>query len=106
MEISDWPFVSRWRSHAPPQRSECDLRHIGPAEADLQLIPWAPAPLFRALFAPRSYPPCAGLFFVPRSCRQVVIRTKSRKAQRLVEVESWPRKTGQGVKWIFCLTAA
>src|ERR1700722_6607358 len=20
--------------------------------------------------------------------------------------ESWPRKTGQGVKWIFCLTAA
>jgi hypothetical protein len=23
-----------------------------------------------------------------------------------VEGQSWPRKTGQSVKWIFCLTAA
>ena len=52
-----------------PQRSECDLRHIGPAEADLQHILWAPAPLFRALLAPRSYPPLRGALFVPWSCR-------------------------------------
>ena len=39
-----------------------------------------------------------------------VVRVRERGRRRQVvsqgDDESWPRKTGQGVKWIFCLTAA
>ena len=86
MEISDWRlFLVGAGTRLPSARNVTCATSDRPKPI-YNTIPWAPAPLFRALLAPRSYPPCAGLFFVPRSCRQVVIRTKSRKAQRLVEV--------------------
>jgi hypothetical protein len=31
---------------------------------------------------------------------------KAKSILRAAREQSWPRKTGQGVKWIFCLTAA